>query len=222
MASEVDISNLALNHLGEDGSVSSLDPPDGSAHADRCAIFYPQARDVCLQAHNWKFAKRTVQLTEPMGYAVDGWLYTYAVPSDCLKVTLVYPQGYRRDTNQLFQLPDFPSYPLSAFAGQLTEFDTEVDDQGNAILLTDVENPYLIYTMAIEDTSKFPPMFTTALSYLLASMLAGPVLKGDVGMAANKYWLQIWQQFVSTAATLDSMNQRVRDDRTPSNITARL
>lgn len=33
MASEVQICNLALSRIGEDGSIISLDPPEGSEHA---------------------------------------------------------------------------------------------------------------------------------------------------------------------------------------------
>jgi hypothetical protein len=43
MASEVQICNLALSRIGEDGSIISLDPPEGSEHAAACAAFYQRA-----------------------------------------------------------------------------------------------------------------------------------------------------------------------------------
>jgi hypothetical protein len=96
---------------------------------------------------------------------VDGWTYAYALPTDFLKVCASTPPA------------------LGAISTSIYEFDTETDATGQKILLTDVENPYLVYVRVIDDTSKFSPTFVTALSYLLASMLAGPVLKGEAGEA---------------------------------------
>ena len=203
MASEVDIGNLALAHLGEAADVSSFDPPEGSPQAEHCARFYPIARDVCLQAQSWKFARRTVLIDAPLGTTVDGWAYAYALPADWLKVNRIYSEGSRRDIDTPF------------------EFETETDDNGQQILLTDLESPYLVYTRKVDDTSKFSPTFVTALSYLLAAMLAGPVIKGDAGQAANKYWLQVWRSFLGLGMALDSANQHVTLDPVPSGIAAR-
>ena len=41
MASEIDIVNLALSRLGDDATVASLYPPEGSAQAEHGARFYP-------------------------------------------------------------------------------------------------------------------------------------------------------------------------------------
>ena len=56
MASVVDICNLALGHLGDPATVSSIDPPEGSAQAQHCARFYPIARDSLLEMHSWNFS----------------------------------------------------------------------------------------------------------------------------------------------------------------------
>jgi hypothetical protein len=203
VASSVDIANMALAHLGDEAAVTSFDPPDGSAQAEHCARYYPIARDVCLEAHSWKFARLTTQLTSPLVATVDGWTYAYALPTDFLKVGRIYPAGARRDIDKIY------------------EFDTEADATGQLILLTDVENPYLVYVRVIEDTSKFTPTFVTALSYLLASMLAGPVIKGEAGETASKNWLQVWRSFLGMGTMLDGMNQRVKLDPLPGPIAAR-
>ena len=62
MASEVEICNLALSHLGDTATVASSDPPEGSAQAEHCARFYPIARDALLEMQNWKFATRRATL----------------------------------------------------------------------------------------------------------------------------------------------------------------
>ena len=45
MATEVDICNIALAHLGDDATIASLSPPEGSAQAEKAARFYPIARN---------------------------------------------------------------------------------------------------------------------------------------------------------------------------------
>ena len=58
MASDVEICNLALSHLGDTATVASIDPPEGSAQAEHCARFYPIARDALLEKHDWSWATR--------------------------------------------------------------------------------------------------------------------------------------------------------------------
>ncbi len=48
MASPVDISNLALSHIGAEALVSAIDPPDGSREAGLCAQFWPLVRTEVL------------------------------------------------------------------------------------------------------------------------------------------------------------------------------
>lgn len=202
MASATDIGNMACAHLGDDATITSFDPPDGSAQAEHCARFYPIARDVCLEAHAWSFAKRTIQLTQTTT-AIDDYDFVYVLPADCLKVLRIYPERWRRDLTGI------------------DEFEVEVDEAGQRILLTDLESPFLMYVRRIDDTSRFSPTFTTAVSYLLASMIAGPLLKGDEGEKANKYWFSVWRAYIGTAATLDALNQRRNLDQLPSAIAAR-
>ena len=75
MASEVEICNLALARLGDAATVVSIDPPEGSAQAEHCAMFYPMARDTLLAQHPWGFAQRRVR---PARLAAG-----YLLPDDC-------------------------------------------------------------------------------------------------------------------------------------------
>ena len=90
MASEVEICNLALAHLGDEATVASIDPPEGSAQAEHCARFYPIARDGLLQMHPWNFASRRVSLASvTMPYTM--WKYAYACPGDMMVAVAVLP-----------------------------------------------------------------------------------------------------------------------------------
>ena len=196
MASEIDICNLALARLGDSATISSLDPPEGSAQADHCARFYPIARDALLELHDWKFAIKRVSLAQ-LGADVNGWGYSYAKPSNCLKLIGI----------------------LSADAGadeESEEYETEADSTGNEIILTDIETATARYLVRITDTNKFPPLFVEALSWLLASHLAGPVMKGDEGakMAQTCYARAVF--LTGSAATSDANQRKNRPDHSPA------
>ena len=88
MASEVDICNLALGHLGDAATVSSLNPPEGSAQAEHCARFYPIARDSLLELHAWNFSTTRVALAS-LGSDWPEWQYCYACPTDAVNLLAV-------------------------------------------------------------------------------------------------------------------------------------
>lgn len=57
------------------------------------------------------------------------------------------------------------------------------------------------------NVSKYPPMFIQALSWHLASMLAGPMLKGDAGATEAKRCLMMAQSCLEMAAVSDTGQQ---------------
>jgi len=133
VASTVDICNLALGYLGDTATVSSLNPPDGSAQAQHCARFYPIART-----------------------------------------------------------------------------SIEMNAAGQQIILTNVCAAVIRYTFDVSDTTKFSGLFTQALAWLLASMLAGPLLKGDAGAAESKRCLQMFQMIEAQAESSDANQRNVK------------
>lgn len=208
MASEVDICNLALGHLGDAATVASLNPPEGSAQAEHCARFYPIARNSLLEMAPWGFATRRIALA-----AVDNpsstWLYAYAMPANVVNVLSVLPSNATDDyegtvgaaPNACF--PGFlPINPPSAYMPQ--RFSIESDSRGNQLILTNQPSAVLRYTTLVTDTTKFSPLFVTSLSWLLASMLAGPIIKGDTGAAEAKRCYAMFQVFEAQAEASDA------------------
>lgn len=202
MASEVDICNLALGHLGDNATVASLDPPEGSAQAEHCARFYPIARDALLQSHGWNFSTRRIQLAQ-LGAAPTGWSYSYARPNDALDVFDI-------------QAPNTQDY-----ATRTNAYLCETDAEGNEVIYTNVENAICRYTARIQDPTKFSPLFVTALSWHLASMLAGPVIKGDAGAAESKRCAQMMQFYLAQAQHSDAQQRHVDMVHTPDWVAAR-
>ena len=201
MASEVDICNLALARLGDNATVASIDPPEGSAQAEHCARFYTFARDSLLEMHAWKFATRRVQLAKLTVPSWD-WSFAYAEPTGALKLLGV----------------------LSATASNDDEtqpYEAESDANGAAIILTNQEDASLRFVARVTDTTKFSPLFVDALAWLLASYLAGPVLKGDAGAAMSKACLQSFLLAFSNAKVSDANQRKVRPEHTPAWIAGR-
>lgn len=219
MASEVDIANLALAHLGDDATVSSFNPAEGSAQAEHCARWYPIARDSLLQQHDWGFATRKGTLVQVNGYVdpTGEWQYAYAKPNNCIKVVEVRPPA----TANTLPLTSYPlSVPAPINAGYnrpaAIEFDTITNDNGDEIIVTNQIQASIIYIIRVTDTSKFSPLFVDTLSWYLGGYLAGPVIKGEEGRAEAKGMFAIAMNLMGKATTADA-NQRIKrpDPATP-------
>lgn len=200
MASEIDICNLALSHLGDDATVASINPPEGSAQAEHCSRFYPLARDTLLELHAWNFCTKRAALALLVDSGTQ-WFYTYEQPADCLRVISVL------DVNA----GDDLGVPATTFAWPALNtpqpFVCETDALGREIILTNQPDAMARYTAYVTDTTKFSPLFVTALTWKLAAMLAGPVVKGDAGRAEAKRCEEMFQMWMRQAITSDA-NQR--------------
>lgn len=189
MASPVDVVNLALAHLGERPTVVSIDPPEGSAEAEYSAIFYPIARDAILEAVPWTFATRRATLA---AYAVtppSPWAYAFSLPNGIIRAHRVLMPGETDDN-----------------AGQ--PFVIEAVTSSNVgVLFTGVDAPDLVYTARVEDLTRWTPLAVNALSYLLASYLAGPVTKDP------KVKVAMYQSYAAelSRATVANANSRKSD-----------
>jgi len=193
MATDTDICNLALAALGDEATVVSIDPPEGSAQADHCAQWYPIAVETVLEAHDWKFASRRIAgaaLSSP----TPSWSHAYAKPSGALRVRAVIPPNTTSDMGE-------------GLVTNTQPFDIETLEDGTEVIVTDQDNAVLIYTLRNVDPGKFPPLFVQTVVRLLASYLAGPVLKNEAGRAESRAQLQLYQAWLLKAQASDA-NQR--------------
>jgi hypothetical protein len=192
MASVVQICNMALSHIGSEARVSSISPPDGSVEAGHCSTFYDVARTEMLEPGNWAFAlKRTplAQVTNPS----QAWAYAYAKPADCLRVLRVLR----------------PNISVTVFNQDTVE--AHIDDRDTAqfdvegdVLFSNEPDAVLVYVRDVTDSTKFPASFTSALSYLLASYLAGPIVKGNEGLRLGDGMRQRAQGMADMSATVSA------------------
>lgn len=205
MASEVDVCNLALGHLGDKATVSSISPPEGSAQAEHCARFYPIARDMTLEGHEWGFATKRANLALLSDTPPPGFQFVYQLPSDCRNVIdLINPNA-----------PTF--FPIDerrghwqddAFTLEAVPFELETRADGTPVIYTNLASAQIRYVASVTDTTRFSTQFVDAVAWLLAAYLAGPVIKGDTGMAVAKAMSQAYLQSLAQARTNDANNRR--------------
>lgn len=210
MASETDIANGALALLGDSATVASLSPPSGSVQAVQCARFYPMARDALLEMHTWGFATKRVQPALLAETPPTPWAYAYQAPSDVLNfLSITDPNAtddYSQGLQQYGNITGATNYNIGLYTPQ--PFAVEMDAAGNQVIYTNQVSAMLRYSARVTDTTTFGPLFTEALTWLLASKLAGPVIKGSEGRAAAADCLKKFQAFFALAVESDS-NQRL-------------
>lgn len=211
----VEICNLALSHLGESANITSIDPPDGSMQAAHCARFYPIARDSLLQMQNWSFTMRRETLTPVVNNWTE-WDYSYAMPCNVANVVAILPPDASDDYSSMYAPTQNTYYtaPMVA-AGQYVPqpYTVETDSNGYKVIYTDQPNAVIRYSALVTDTKQFPPVFIMALSWHLASMLAGPIIKGDAGSSEAKRCVQMMMGFLSKAETSDSNQRNIKPEQ---------
>lgn len=226
MASDVDICNLSLSYLGDRANISAIDPSDGSHQSDLCVRFYPIARDALLAMHAWSFATKRVALAlrDADDEQPQEWDYCYAVPNDCVNVISILPQqGSGAATLTSFP-PDITINTNASGDENTQEFVQETLQDGTPVIFTNIEDAKARYTVRVSDTTKFKPLFITALARFLASMLSGPILKGEtgikVGAAHAKSFYQVELPF---ATVMDQKGQKknVYKNFVPDSLAAR-
>jgi len=202
--SDVQICNMALSRIGVSQPISSMS--EASNEARMCSLWYAHCRDTVLQAFPWKFARK-VSALQDIGTPTVGWSYRFRYPNDCLKALKVSPDASDRIATSTGSI-------LSKIV-----FDVVSDESsaGKAIV-SDQDGLYLHYTAAITDPTLFDPLFTSALAWLLASEIAGPLAtKPEYANAARDgYTVTVNEAFAT------SLNEGYEgSDNTTDLITAR-
>lgn len=204
MFDAVRICNIALARLGDSAKVESIDPPEPSAQAEDCARFYPVALASLLEMHPWNFATRSMPLAQLDEPPPAPWRFAYVMPVGCLRVLDVYVP----------EAQGVASLPQASYA-------IETNGCGSGLIFSDTPQAWLRFVFLPEDVSQFPPLFADALAWLLASYLAGPLLKGDVGASMGKACLQQFSSMLQLARTSDSRQRRVEPSAQPAWIAGR-
>lgn len=157
VSSDIDICNLALDHIGK---TSIVDFSEGSNEARKCALHYPQTRQAALAFSNWTFARksRLMSVITDNDFS-DVWAYAYDLPNDAVTPRRVCEAG---------MMPNWNSPPPPAYVE-------------SGVIYTNIENARLFYTWDMKDVTKWSALFVDALALGLAGRLAYSLTrkKGD-------------------------------------------
>lgn len=195
MATAVDICNMALSLLGDDATLSSLNPPEGSAQADHCARFYGIALQELLTSRPWSFSMRRARLAQLSREAIgEDQVKTFALPSDCAYVAGVFSDEVLR--TKIVQ------YALETTGAQ-------------KVLVTTAKDVWIKYVSTKADEASFSPLFVTALVHRLASLLAGAMVPGSTGTTMAGEHIKLYQQYLTKAWSLDARQQARKERYVP-------
>lgn len=216
MASDVDVCNMALSHFGSESVVTSLSPVDGSVEAGHCKRFYSLARKEALEMAPFTWTKKRA-LMAAVDNPSSSWSYAYALPGDCLSPVRVLQQA--RAAEWLFG-----STSSALNADSLRVFtergsaDFEIEGQ---VLLTHEPEAVLLYVRDIADLTHFSAAFISGFSYLLASYLAGPLIKGKEGAAAGRELRAAARDVLASAAVFDANSSSESSEFMPASMQVR-
>lgn len=146
MASQIDIINRGLDHLGTN-RIASLS--ENNTAARTMSGLYDSVRDARLRSHPWNFAMRRKELAAKVVKPAFGYSEYFAQPADCLRVYEVF------DANLI----------------PIDEWDIEGDDEETVIACNCGGPIYIRYIARIVNTERYDVMFNELLSADLA--LAG-------------------------------------------------
>ena len=195
MASAADICNLGLANIGHAQPISALS--DRTKAGAYCARFYPQRLDDLLALREWPFARR-IQALPLSSASIPGWSFAYSRPVGCVRLVAVCDAAGARSYSRLTAWGDqeaqfLPDRPFQQF-----------DTDAGTVIATDVEAAYGVMNWRVEDVSRFPPLFRTALGWMMAASLAGP-LEVDAKLAQSAaQQAEIWMERAAAAALNES------------------
>lgn len=223
MATAVTICNLALSRIGDEATISNIDPPDrGSEQAEACSRIYPVALSSILDLFDWSFAMRRADLPQLAEGSVElgPWRYAYGLPADCKRVVDIHLRRETGGSSPAYVRRRPGLYGDKQLNEPPKEFEVVGTDTGSAIL-SDVPLASVRYVCSSPNPSQFTGLFVDSLAWLLASYLAGETIRGDSAHAYAQNCQKQFQVVVTSAMAQDARQNRVRVNHIPSWIQAR-
>ena len=204
MASVVEVCNLALSNIRA-GSINSLN--EGSIQAQVCKLKYPILRDRCLREIPWQFNHK-IRALAPVITDIFNWVYAYSYPVDCLKI--------RRLVGSYEELPAGSSSVISRrldsrvidLKVQRRQIPYEVFNFDDAkVIGSDQPDLRIDFAAKVTDPNLFSDDFIMALSHLISSEVAIPIVGAELGRALRNDSLQLYRNYLSSAMATDMNDQ---------------
>lgn len=197
MANKLNVINFALSHLGQPPIASLAVKSAGAVQGN---LWIEQAREELLVTYPWVFAtkrrrlqEKTLNQFERRQY-LNEWFYYYLLPEEALFVQYLVDQD---TANQVYMVTD------NAFT--IERNPSNLPNEPEKIVLTNVAEAVAVYTLDITDYSILPPYFVQPLSLLLASYIAFP-LTSDISMKGQM--LNTFNSSLSNYTAQDANQQK--------------
>lgn len=190
MATDTDIANMALGHLGTRATIQDLG--ENSVESREISRWYATVRDVVLSKLDWNFSR--VYLTLALsGTSPARWGFSYAYPSDCLKFLRI-----EMGVSNWFPIDPSPNYEVAT-------------DGTNRFILCNVQQAIGVYTQRVTDPNRFEPEFTAAFAMALAGMVALPITqKQDLANQLQGKAVAMIEMAMATSANEQNSNEKER------------
>jgi len=169
--SVVGVCNLALSRAGHVETIASLS--EASTAAQKCNLVYEHTRDTLLRDFVWNFATRIVTLSVVTGATFKGWDYVYRYPSECLYARQVTDEAGTR--MRWYQTDPTRDDRILKWTPPKVPYQVSGDDSGK-LVLTDMEDAYLVYTEKVADTNFMDDAFLDLWAWKIAMEVA-PALR---------------------------------------------
>lgn len=215
MASVVDICNMALSNIRA-GSINSL--TESSLQAQVCSLKYETMLNMCLRTNVWGFARKleALALTTTEIY---NWQFAYSYPSDCLQINRLVGESEALDTNAAVYAYPYSYYPFNydLIRQELTrrKIPYEIFNfEGTKLIASNDQNLYIEYIVKVTDPNLFTEDFILALSHLLASEIAIPIVGVENGRQLRSDSLTMYKEYINAAAVNDINEGQI--DESPS------
>jgi hypothetical protein len=170
MSSKVEISNLALSHVGVGKHISNIET-EKTEEATTCKLMYPVALGYLLENYRWPKFVQTPTLALVSENPTSEWAFAYRRPNDAARI-LRLVSGYKVDTPETRILF------------------TEANDDAGTLIYTDQPEAQAEIVIKDPDPRFFSSSFAMALSYKLAILIAPRLAGGDVFQISERLTLQ--------------------------------
>lgn len=224
MTSPVDVVNLALSEIGTQGTVSSINPSDGSAEGNAASLLYEPKIKALMRSANWGFCRKQLTLTLLRAAVIDGavssdpppqpWLFEYAYPSDCLRAQYVVPIVQNDGISPPLTTGTVLANPWQSSGAVKFQISSAEDADGNIIkvILTNQENAVLVYTRYIENPDLWDPSFLSAATATLGAFFV-PAL--SMNRDLMQLQIKVAADIITQARVSDGDEGLTMQDHTP-------
>lgn len=192
MASNTEIANISLIHLGVTKEIANLDT-ENSAEAIAIRRVYDTAVNTFQRSFPYAFSEKRVTLGLVTEDPNDDWKYEYTYPSDCQLANRIV-SGIRNENKQSL-------VPFKIVRGTSSK-----------VIHTDCQDAILEYQVIETDEGRYEQDFIMGFSFLLAYLTSKALTGGDpfgLGRQAKEDYVE----FTSIAQS-NSLNEQ-REEEIP-------